>query len=248
MRNSVESCGGILELWWKCGWKVTFLNSRLFTNVRWKGTFSAEKPSFWPIAAFWVILEHLYSEMTDEPPFHVGLLHIRSLLQIPNHISSCFHQGRKGIFQPLFKNIGEKMVFQPRLQQSLKNSTQVSYTKYILFDMNHEQKLKDRCPAIRPTIYLSTIQPSQGTRIQCISSHNWMSKSVESSCWILELWWKCVWKLNFLNSRLFANVLEQWLKRYLFTSAEKYCSCAKEPSVDWACCSPLWQSSSAAIS
>ncbi len=42
-------------------------------------------------------------------------------------------QGRKGIFQPLFKNIGEKMVFQPRLQQSLKNSTQVSYTKYILY-------------------------------------------------------------------------------------------------------------------
>jgi hypothetical protein len=34
---------------------------------------------------------------------------------------------------------------------------------------------------------------------------------------------------------LFINVIEQFLKRYLFTSGENNCSCAEDFAEDWAC-------------
>ncbi len=36
--------------------------------------FQLKNSPFRPIAAIWAILEHLYSEIADEPPFHRGLL------------------------------------------------------------------------------------------------------------------------------------------------------------------------------
>jgi hypothetical protein len=54
------------------------------TRIQRKETFSAEKSHFQPIAAtsWGAILEHLYSEIAAEPPFHRGPLDMLSLLQI----------------------------------------------------------------------------------------------------------------------------------------------------------------------
>ncbi len=42
-------------------------------------------------------------------------------------------------------------------------------------------------------------------------------------------------KVTFMKSRLFTNVLPQWLQRYLFTPGENSCSCVVESEADWAC-------------
>ena len=75
---------------------------------------SDEKPSSRSTAAIWAILEHLYSEMVAGTPFKRGLLDmlLLSLFQIPLIRSVVFFNGKKVLFQLLFKNIGEKPTFQ----------------------------------------------------------------------------------------------------------------------------------------
>ncbi len=50
--------------------------------------------------------------------------------------------------------------------------------------------------------------------------------------------------------RLFTNVLEQWLKRYLFTPGENNCSCAKDSEACRLimCSGPIWKGGSAVVS
>jgi hypothetical protein len=64
----------------------------------------------------------------------------------------------------------------------------------------------------------------------------------------LEFWRKGVFKVTFLIIRLFTNVLEQWLKRYLFITDENNCSCAVESEADCMsmCSKPLSKGGSAA--
>ncbi len=78
-------------------------------------------------------------------------------------------------------------------------------------------------------------------------AHSLVLSEVES----IENWRKGGWKPFFLKSRLFTTVLEQWLKKYLFTSDENNCSCAVESDADCRlsmCSGPLWKSGSVAIS
>jgi hypothetical protein len=60
--------------------------------------FQLKKSPFRPIAAIWAILEHLYSEMTAEPPIHTGQLLMLSLPWMPLCMSSYFTRGEKVIF------------------------------------------------------------------------------------------------------------------------------------------------------
>ncbi len=59
-----------------------------------KEHFHVKTHLFWPIAAIWAILEQLFSEMAVEHLFvEVYCMLMRSLLEIPLSISSCFLQG-----------------------------------------------------------------------------------------------------------------------------------------------------------
>ncbi len=79
--------------------------------------FQAEKSPFQPIAAFRAILEHLYSEMADEPPFiefHTTVHTFSASFRFQFHCqwADVFTRSESHLFTwPLFKNSGETPAF-----------------------------------------------------------------------------------------------------------------------------------------
>jgi hypothetical protein len=109
---------------------------------------SDEKPSSRSTAAIWAILEHLYSEMVAGTPFKRGLLDmlLLSLFQIPLIRSVVFFNGKKVLFQLLFKNIGEKLAipFSPKFKNSFKKVVVLSILSAEADSLNIDKKVAEK--------------------------------------------------------------------------------------------------------